>query len=222
MHLVIDKMIQFKHVLVTNGYWAESAHSAKKTLTPLVDAGLNVLNLSVDDFHTEYIKFYNINNAYWAAVELDTKIVLMVSTGKNSTLNSETIPKLLEDKKIQISGKPKIINPNAVIFETQFTPIGRGTNLEYTPHHIQHLTCSDVLRDIGIKPNGAVLPCCGPLGSLTTIGNINQQPLETILTKAKNNPKIIKIKQGPNIKGQHASKCHACLENISAITSHNT
>lgn len=202
-----------KTEVVTNGYWAEDRETAKKVLTPLLDAGLDVLNLSVDDYHQEFVPLENVKNAYWAAVDLGLKIVLMVSKGRDTKISKENFRELIGDDLIQDPEGSRLINPHSVIFETQFTPIGRGVGLEYEPQLFTNLRCGEALRDIGVMPNGDVLPCCGPLGTKITLGNLNEEPLESILSRAENYPRITRIRDGFTIEGCYSSKCHACLEN---------
>lgn len=202
-----------KTEVITNGFWADTPDIAKKTLKPLVDAGLDVLNLSIDDFHEEFVPFEKTRNAYCAAVELGLKIVLMVSTGRNSRITAETLPKLLGAVKIQVPGRVRIKDPNAVLFETPFTPVGRGAELEYDSHLFNRVTCTEVLRDIGVKPNGDVLPCCGPLGSQVTLGNLYKENLDSILENARTDPRFKGIQNGFDVEGCYSSKCHACVEN---------
>jgi len=199
--------------VVTNGFWGKTEEEARGTLLPLIEAGLDVLNLSVDDFHGEYVPIASVRNAYWVAVELGLKIVLMISTGKDSGITSGNLSMLLGDNRVQVAGKRKIINPNAVIFETQFTPIGRGVDLEYDPVQFSKIRCNEVLKDIGVAPNGEVMPCCGPLGAKTVLGNINDEGLGVILERAGRDPRYKRISEGFKVDGRYSSRCHACVEN---------
>ncbi len=205
---------RLKTEVVTNGFWGQTREDARGVLKPLIEAGMDVLNLSVDDFHGEYVPFDSVRNAYWAAVELGLKIVLMVSTGKESGITSGSLSGLLGDDRVQVAGKRRILNPNAVIFETQFTPIGRGADLKYDPIQLSEIRCNEVLRDIGIAPNGDVVPCCGPLGAKNVLGNINAEGLGVILDRAGRDPRYERIREGFKIQSRYSSRCHACVENM--------
>ncbi len=202
-----------KTEVVSNGFWGQTRDEARGILEPLIAAGLNVLNLSVDDYHSEFIPLESMMNAYWVAVDLGLKIVLMVSTGKDSRITSESLPGLLGDDRIQVAGKGRLLNPNAVLFETQFTPAGRGADLNYDPVSFTEIRCSEVLRDIGVRPNGEVMPCCGDLGTKTVLGNINEEGLDVILDRAGRNRRYQRIRDGFKVKGWFSSRCHACFEN---------
>jgi radical SAM protein with 4Fe4S-binding SPASM domain len=198
--------------VVSNGYWAETPEVAETILKPLRELGLDVLNLSIDDFHQEYIPMLSVRNAYQAALGLGLKVVIMTTTAKNSKITAETIPGLLKDDKIQILGAPRIRDPNALLIETPITPVGRAENIaehEYTL--ITSVKCGEVLRDIGIGPEGDVYPCCGPLASKIVLGNIKESALRSILEKAWKDPVFTSIREGASISGIYTSKCHACL-----------
>jgi MoaA/NifB/PqqE/SkfB family radical SAM enzyme len=199
--------------VVTNGFWGKTEEEGRGALKPLIEAGLDVLNLSVDDFHVEYVPFESVKKVYWVAVKLGLKIVLMVSTGKDSGTTSGSLPGLLGDDRVQVAGKRRIINPNAVIFETRFTPTGRGVDLEYDPLQFDEIRCNEVLMDIGVAPNGDVMPCCGPLGAKTVLGNINDEGLGVVLERAGRDPRYKRIREGLEVEGCYSSRCHACLEN---------
>ena len=198
--------------VVTNGFWAETLPVAKEKLSSLRELGLDVLNLSLDDFHQEYIPVSSVRNAYNAAKDLGIKTVIMTTTAKNSKITADTIPELLHDENIQVLGRPKIRDPSALLIETPITPVGRGANiteLDYTL--ITEVKCSEALRDIGIGPDGDVYPCCGPLANKITLGNINESSLKEMLEKAERNPVIESIRKGVTVSGPFTSKCHACI-----------
>ncbi len=196
---------------VTNGFWAETIPDAKERLSSLRMHGLDVLNLSLDDFHREYIPVSSVRNAFNAAKELGIKTVIMTTTARNSEITADTAPELLQDENIQVLGRPRVRDPSALLIETHITPVGRGANItdhDYTL--ITEVKCGEALRDIGIGPNGDVYPCCGPLANKITLGNINDSSLKTILEKAERNPLMESIRKGANISGPFTSKCHAC------------
>jgi MoaA/NifB/PqqE/SkfB family radical SAM enzyme len=102
-----------KTEIVSNGYWAETAEVAVTFLKHLKKSGLAVLNLSVDDFHQEFILVSHVRNAFKAAVSLGVKVLVMTTTAKNNVINVDTIPELLQDTNIQLIGAPQIPDPHA-------------------------------------------------------------------------------------------------------------
>jgi radical SAM protein with 4Fe4S-binding SPASM domain len=198
--------------VVTNGHWATSPFEAEKTLKPLKESGLDVLNLSIDDYHSEFIPINSVKNAYYAALSLDLRPVIMTTRQKNSKLTSDSIIELIGDTNIQVLGKTRIRNPNALLIETSTTPAGRGKSIKnLDKKQVLEIKCSESLKDIGIDPNGEVYPCCGPLATKYSIGNIMKTNLEDILNEAWKDPFLSSIHKGAPIMGEYSSKCHACL-----------
>jgi radical SAM protein with 4Fe4S-binding SPASM domain len=204
-----------KTELVTNGFWGKTSETARKTLEFLCKHGLDVINLSIDDFHQEHIPLTSVKNVYDTALDLGLKIVIMTTTSKSNKITANTIPELLNDTRIQILGTPRIRDPNALLIETPVTPTGRRkqiTKHEYTL--ITNLQCNAPLRDIGLAPDGSVYPCCGPLASMLSLGNLKEQSLEKILSEAEKNQFYSSIRSGGPVSGAFTSKCHACLSLI--------
>ena len=78
--------IGMKTEVVSNGYWAKTPAIAAQVLESLRKRGLDVLNLSIDDFHQEQVPINNVRNAYNTALKLGIKIVIMTTTTKNNKI----------------------------------------------------------------------------------------------------------------------------------------
>ena len=92
---------------VTNGSWAKTSENSLKALTFLKEAGLNVLNLSVDSFHQEFISFNNVRNCFEAAKSLELKVVLMSAAKKGAKLRLSEIVRRIGPEDIKIIEKDK-------------------------------------------------------------------------------------------------------------------
>jgi MoaA/NifB/PqqE/SkfB family radical SAM enzyme len=219
-----------KTEVVTNCFWANSKSAAQDKLLSLKVAGLDVLNLSMDDFHQEHIPINTTKHCYDAAIELKLKTVIMNVISSNCKLNAENIKQFFKDMSIQELGSEKINNPTALLIETPFYPIGRGVHIPEEQRLLKHIengrACNDVLRDIGISPQGHVYPCCGPLSclELMNLGNLKENSLRDILEGAWRNEIFQKISAtGPFCFIDNASSrnyidvCHLCFEVISKI-----
>jgi radical SAM protein with 4Fe4S-binding SPASM domain len=204
-----------KTEIVTNCYWAETLETAKYLLNSLQKIGLDVLNLSIDDFHQEYVPIGYTRNAYWAAKKLGVKVVIMTTTTKNNTITAKNIPELLLDENIQLLGEPRLRDPNALLIETPITPVGRGETIkELDNAMISEVNCGEVLRDIGIGPNGQVYPCCGPLAAKIILGNIKTSTLTDIIASVEKDTIFSSIREGVTTSGTFTSRCHACYSLI--------
>ncbi|MFB0543173.1 MAG: radical SAM protein, partial [Candidatus Bathyarchaeia archaeon] len=223
-----------KTEVVTNCFWAENEEGTREQLGSLADAGLDVINISADDFHQEFIPFNYVRNCYEAAKELGLKITILCSVSKSSRLRVEKIVDLLGDANIQILGggtlAPDITKAYAMAVETAFIPAGRGSQIPRGEWIIGHSPaigpCPHVLRDIAIEPSGGVLPCCsaaGHIGSLN-LGNAKREPLSRIIKRA-NRREVFNVlaRRGPqgllditegDIQGNYVNECHLCYESL--------
>ena len=204
---------------VTNCNWATSRKKALELLSSLKDTGLETLNMSVDDFHQEMIPLERVRSCFEAAKWLDLKPVLMIAIKKGSVITADRIGEILRDPGIQVLGAEKVSNPSALAMETHFAPVGRGEKihrdeLKHIP--VESEPCREVLTDIGVLPNGDVMPCCGPLGAQrdTVIGNLEEESLRVVLESAWNNPRLREIyeKGSCQLDGSYVSRCHMCVE----------
>jgi hypothetical protein len=198
---------------VTNCSWAEDQRLAMDKLRPLAGAGLTAINMSVDDFHQEHVPLDSVMHCFEAAKTLNIKPVFMVAVRPGSRITAESLPRLMGDPSIQVPGGPRLRSPSALAAETPFTPVGRGNELEWTHLTVaQSYRCESVLTDIGVKPNGDVLPCCGPLGCRgdTVIGNLGEDALRDVLSRAWGDPRFKQIREGFESIIGSAGRCHAC------------
>lgn len=209
-----------KTEVVTNGLWALDENEAQNRLSILRETGLDVVNISVDDFHQENISFEAVMNCYEAANRVGLKTVFMVCTRKDGEINGEALKTMLNDDRMQILGEPRVKEPSALIIESPFYPVGRGENLdeEVLMGEIVGKPCKQVLTDIGVKPNGDVLPCCGPLAvhGNAVLGNLNERSLGEILDDSWGEACFSGVYWNGPMYGDNTRKyvgnCHLCYE----------
>jgi MoaA/NifB/PqqE/SkfB family radical SAM enzyme len=220
-----------KTELVTNCSWAESPERAAGTMKRLRDAGLDVLNLSADDFHQATIPFERVRNGYEAAKRLGIRMVVMTTLSKSSKLRLRDIARLLGDE-ISPPGGAVPGEHAAIGVESGFTPVGRGASIPQGEWHLDGspLTggCEAVLRDIGVRPSGNVLPCCSASATLPgfSAGNLDDWDLTELLDKAweRNIFRVLR-ESGPTglldkpPRGVYVNKCHLCSEALKPILS---
>lgn len=224
---------------VTNGYWAYTERIARKKLSRFMDAGLDVINISVDDFHQEFIPFERIHNCFNAAKHLGLKVVIMCVISQSSKLRASTIIERLGDDAIHLlrsgSDRSPLEGVPALLVETGVLPAGRATTLpfiQYVSDQSSSLNggCPFILRDIAITPEGRVLPCCS-VGALTdslAVGNVKLHRLAQLIEAANKHP-LVKLlaMEGPSAlfrrldrnslleMEKYTSKCHLCFEVLS-------
>ena len=139
----------------------------------------------------------------------------MTTTTKNNKITAKNIPELLHDENIQLLDEPRLRDPIALLIQTPITPVGRGETIKELDNTlISEVKCSEVLRDIGIGPNGDVYPCCGPLAAKIILGNIKTSTLTDIIDSVEKDTIFSSIREGVTTSGAFTSRCHACYSLI--------
>ena len=216
---------------VTNCFWAKSEEDAFKTLQVFKDAGLEVINLSADDFHQEHLPFAYVHNCYRASRRLGLKPVIMCTAGRSSRLTLDRVVGFLGDEGIRIlgSGVPEARPVTALAIQSGFLPLGRAASIPKDELLIGENPlegpCRTVLRDVSISPSGTVFPCCsaGGLVKGVEIGNARQAKLGDIVDRARSNiifktlmtegPEGLRRRYAvPCRENGYVNKCHLCYE----------
>jgi len=215
---------------VTNCAWADTVEEAEERMGALMDAGLEVVNISSDDFHQEHVPFGNVVNCFEAAREHGLKIVVMSATRKKGSLGVDEIARRLGEDEIKILGREtsQPLSYSALAVETGFVPVGRGAHLPREEWLIESSPvegpCRLVLRDVGIDPRGNVLQCCSAASILDNarLGNASDMKLKDILERAGQSPLYKALSErgpsgiardlGMEIEGRFVSRCHLCHE----------
>lgn len=210
---------------VTNCRWAETERIADETLRGLVEAGLDVINLSADDFHQRHIPFERVGNAYRSARGLGLRVVVMCATSRSGILGALEVKRRLGDEDIRIVGTgEKGASTPAIIVEDGFTPVGRGAEIsrgEWLEGGPFGGGCGLVLRDIGVSPSGMVLPCCSSASLVEdmALGNAGEDSLSRLLEAASWRPIFKALRtEGPLAmarrmdieESDYVNRCHLC------------
>ena len=214
---------------VTNCSWAETPEITEEILKSLRASGLDVVNISADDFHQEFVPFENVRNCFEAAKRLGLKTVIMSAAQAGGALRLAEIVNSLGSEKVRTVGFGESTEGlSAIAVETGFFPVGRGAQLPQDKWLIGESKiegpCRLVLRDIGIDPEGELLACCsaasflarGRLGSLVGAGiqqlldEAGEQPLFKILSEQ--GPTSLADSLGIRWRDGFVSRCHLCHE----------
>ena len=222
----------FKVECATNCSWATSRRQAERRLGELADAGLDTVNISMDDFHQRHIPFERVRSCYEASKELGLKTVIMCASSRSNTLGIDEIRLRLGDEGIHDIRAGRPTSPvSALAVETGFIPVGRAASIPEEEWLIGDGPldgpCEEVLRDIGIAPSGQVLPCCSAavLVDYAHLGDAWTERLPELLGRASLNP-LFKIlsSEGPRgldrlIDGsrgdRYVNRCHLCHDVLS-------
>ena len=215
--------------LVTNCSWAVSLERAAGTLRRLRDVGLDVLNMSADDFHQAAIPVERICNCHVAAKQLGIKMVVMTALKRSSSINLTEVSRMLGEEVV----RPWRSDPpqgTLIGLESGFIPVGRGAKILNSEWHLDGspLTggCEVVLRDIGVRPDGEVMPCCSASATIPGfgIGNLIECDLGDLLEEAWRSEVFQVLREkGPlglaeeRRDGVYVNKCHLCSEALKPI-----
>lgn len=221
---------------VTNSFWAINELFAINVLKDLQTIGLDVIDISIDDFHQSQIPFERVRNCFNAAKKVGLKIFIMCTVTRSSKIRISNLVKLLGDDSIQIlDGKnfPKIL-PKILAVESGFLPVGRGSSIPekelISGNGPLYGPCKFILNDIAITPSGVVLPCCSAAGLINgmQIGNAHQKRLGTIIREAseqniikiliEKGPKAIQEIVGAKCRKNYVNKCHLCYEILKELS----
>jgi MoaA/NifB/PqqE/SkfB family radical SAM enzyme len=214
---------------VTNCSWAETKKKAEENLETLKGSGLDVLNVSADDFHQRFVPLGNVRNGLEAARSLGIRTVIMSTARKGSALRLSEIVRKLGPEEIKILKDEKPMEEDsAIALESAFIPVGRGAELPREEWLIGmnpiEGPCRLVLRDIGIDPDGELLACCSAASIQTRgrPGNVDEKGLRELLADAWDQPLFRCIaEEGPSSladslgiqwKDEFVSRCHLCHE----------
>jgi hypothetical protein len=214
---------------VTNCSWAVTPEKTKESLNTLKESGLDVVNISTDDFHMEFVPFEKVRNCFEAAKSLGLKIVIMSAAQAGGTHRIAEIINLLGPEEIRIIGGQEVAGElSAIAIETGFIPVGRGAEVPFNKWLIGESQiegpCHLVLRDIGIDTKGELLACCsatsfqrrGRLGRVVETGiqrlldDASEQPLFKILSE--HGPSSLADSLGIQWRNGFVNRCHLCHE----------
>jgi organic radical activating enzyme len=217
---------------VTNCSWATTRRTALERLAVLRDAGLEVINISSDDFHQRYIPFSRVENCYYAARDLDLRTVLMSSARKNGELRiTEIVDRLGPDEIKILGGGERPPKGRVLAVETGFIPASRGADLPVEEMVIGESPvegpCRLVLRDVGVDPRGGLLACCSASGILEpfNLGSLQKSGLGALIDEAGRDPLFRQLSdKGPlhlagemGLSGDYVSRCHVCHDAVRAM-----
>lgn len=207
--------------VVTNGHWASTPERADRMVVRLKEAGLDELNTSFDDFHAEFTSADRIANLVRAGVAYSLRVACGVITTRRGGFDGDSVKAVLAER-LGISTEK--LQESLFILEDHPSPTGTGKSLDVAhidPADKLNVGCPEVVRTLSIHPNGSVKICCGHAmlyAKDLTAGNLNQDSLETIVSRAQQNllywwihmkgPKQILDELG--VQGSYSHICHAC------------
>lgn len=210
--------------IVTNGWWAHDKENATAVIDELVDAGLNEISTSYDDFHTDFMDFEPVLNLIEVGIDspLDNIALACIIGSENPKYDLERITDRIEER----LGRAASDIDNLFLLEDNAAPVGSGAQLDVSNLSAKNsleLGCNDVISTVSVHPDGSVKACCGHAQFYhpdLTLGNVKFDPLPEIINRGQSNilywlihqigPKELinrlDVEDGEN----YSNICHAC------------
>lgn len=205
----------------SNCYWAKSPEEARATLKPFYDVGLRSLQVSIDDFHQEWVPLDCARHAIKAATDMGIKCTVVCIV----TRNSRKLKDYVEDLGIEENGMVSVA-------EAPCTPVGFAADrippAEFAQEDGVPSNYCSILDVLNILPNGSVQLCCGAPFQMDQLsaGNAKERPLTSIISDAEYDPvfNALALETGPRLladalheagkagfmKKGYCSSCDAC------------
>lgn len=173
---------QIRLGVVTSAYWATDLLTALDTIK--IYPGISHYSISTDQYHLRYVPVTNIKNAYFAAKQLNNKVVIRITGESEASVKRDDNLRNIYDF---------VADEKEVVFQ-RLLPFGRAKNncqkrFHYTkePPLLPCFSNAPVIRE-----NGFVEPCCGAIISLQgkhpmILGNVFNDDLLSILSRIKSN-----------------------------------
>lgn len=146
---------------VTNGYWARTVELAKQRLRPLLNAGLDELNLSTGDMHLRYVPADRIVNAAIAAIGLGLRTVVVVEIREGRAASARSF---LDDPRVAAIKSSQMFK----IIESPWISMQDAAAVAQDPDRVTNRRsmyarkpCDSVLDTIVLTPRNEVGACCG-------------------------------------------------------------
>jgi len=193
--------------VVTNGYWAPTVEKGVRFLTPFLEAGLCEVDISVDQWHWDFLKAEQVGRAIQAARTFrDLKVVLyrvmkVTETAEDPAFYAAlglapdelTFESCNANDMIRQAGRDPA--GRLLVRWTLVSRVGRGAGLpaEDALHapcgSITPVACGEVTRAPVILPDGTLFACCsGSVPSPLHAGNLRQMSLALVQDRMERNP----------------------------------
>lgn len=167
--------------MVTNCSWAKDQEKADEFIADLKERGMVGVQMSMSQFHQEFLNVGYVIRAIRACKKIGMEIVLRPIVTRKMTAAS-----ILKDIPVDDLMDVKISSSHCM-------PIGRAREAvhddEFFHTDLDYCGCHKILS-LTIRQDGAVYPCCAgsDITDALCLGNAEGEPLKDILTRAELDP----------------------------------
>ena len=194
--------------IVTNSYWATSYEAALAKCRELRAAGLDEINLSMDDYHEAYVPLDRVRWAFQAAQQVDfAAIVIANACGPQSVLS----PEFLEaefgmsgsdmQRRFDVDGRSANYTRETegrviLMSNGNVQRLGRGAefiapeecNSDTLDNHVDEIGgCPHAVRSLAISPGNHLVSCCGfelHGNPILDFGDLDRNEFSTLVDRA--------------------------------------
>jgi len=222
--------------VVTNGWWGGAKPSiGLDFLDRLIDAGLSELNISVDEWHQDWIPLAKVRNAFLACVERRFPCLIGHKAAARTRLSKEDLESFFGVELVHYrEGQCYTAEEQSRLFTTgPIVPVGpaaapiRDEDLKRIPWHGG---CASVFRDIVVGADYQLQPCCGIVTKgipELTLGDVRDRPMLDLIEDGNNDAIlnwialegpaamarfITEREPGIPFRDDFVSVCHVCNE----------
>lgn len=180
-------------ILTTSGYWGRSSQQRNRIVDRLVEAGLENIQISLDDEHLKFLTIEDVANAIVAAKKAGFKDIKILGTSRGNTYNFSELVFYIENV-LNISTDGLDLVDRHRVSHSSYEKVANITYL--LPELDKKYPRAECMRDIMIDVNGDVYPCCNNF--VGRIGNLNEKRVSDILSDIAGNEVFLGfLKKGP-------------------------
>lgn len=205
----------------TNCSWATSQNKADSFLLGFHKLGMRRLQVSIDDFHEEFMPAKRVEYAIRAAMKLDMKTTLVCVVTKSSKKVDDYLAEFELEQSDLLDAFDAPCTP--VGFASEFIPRSEFETQPGVPADF----CS-MLDVLNVLPDGSLQMCCGAPFHVSSLkaGNLKKTSLSALVKTAEWDPvfnslsinvgprelanMLIEAGRGEFLKDEYATACEAC------------
>lgn len=166
-------------IVVTSGYWGKSRTQTTRIMSALRLAGLDNIQLSLDDDHLEFIALEDFAAALAACKAAGFSHIKVIGTSRGNSGTFAQLVLYVEQVLGVSTEKMDLIDRNRVSHGT-FESKQDVYTLDFLADHVTRPNC---MTEMMIDVNGDVYPCCQNF--VGRIGNLHEASIAMILSQAE-------------------------------------
>jgi MoaA/NifB/PqqE/SkfB family radical SAM enzyme len=179
-------------IVITSGYWGKTRKQADSVVSKLRQAGLDWIQLSLDEDHLEFVKLEEFATALAASKAAGFENIKVIGTSRGNKGNLADLVFYLE-RVLEISTEGMDLIDRYRVSHGNFESEQATHSLDELEAEVLKPAC---LTEIMLDVNGDVYPCCQNF--IGRIGNLRDTTLDQVWAQACARPEFREFKNcGP-------------------------